>query len=327
MGRHLALCGLSCGETGRENGTVAGLRVDCGGDHVARSPLCRCAGDGMERGRAGESVLIHAPLSTTSVLDEAADVVAVTAAPWAGLLLATSLPYRFLQALFLDQLIEVGASAARYGNLLGATANVTVAMMVLAFWGRTVYARACRLAMARGNAPGRETWRVPPAALASYILTASAATLIGYFSLFTFIGFMVAVMFAGVAIGTFELNDRVSLRRPFTLMARYSKRVGILFGFFFVFFCAIFVAALNLMAAFGIGTWLASAFGGFEAPNWNFLFSPVNRRFNLMLFAASIAVVEPFWIAAHVIYVRKAGAEESGDDLRAWFEEVRRTAW
>jgi hypothetical protein len=270
--------------------------------------------------------LIHAPLSTTSVLDEAADVVAVTAAPWAGLLLATSLPYRFLQALFLDQLIEVGSAAARYGNLLGATANLTVATMVLAFWGRTVYARACRLAMARGNNPGRETWRVPPAALASYILTASAATLIGYFSLFTFIGFIAAVMFAGVAVGTFELNDRVSVGRPFSLIARYSKRVGLLFGLFFVFFCALFVAALNLGAAFGIGTWLASAFGGFEAPNWNFLFSPINRRFNLMLFAASIAIVEPFWIAAHVIYVRKAGAEESGDDLRAWYEEVRRPA-
>lgn len=270
--------------------------------------------------------MIHAPLSTTSVLDEASDVVGVTAAPWAGLLLATSLPYRFLQALFLDQLIEVGSSAARYGNLLGATANVTVAAMVLAFWGRTVYARACRLAMARGNAPGRETWRVPPHALASYILTAAMATLVGYVSLFTFIGFMAAVMFAGVAIGTFELNDRVSVVRPFTLIGRYSKRVGILFGLFFVFFCAIFVAAINLAAAFGIGAWLASAFGGFEAPNWNFLFSPLNRRFNLMLFAASIAVIEPFWIAAHVIYVRKAGAEESGDDLRVWFEEVRRGA-
>jgi len=36
--------------------------------------------------------------------------------------------------------------------------------------------------------------------------------------------------------------------------------------------------------------------------------------------------VEPFWIAAHVVFVRKAGAQERGDDLRAWFEELRRTA-
>ena len=39
-----------------------------------------------------------------------------------------------------------------------------------------------------------------------------------------------------------------------------------------------------------------------------------------------IVIVEPFWIAAHVIFVRKSGAVESGDDLRSWFEELRRTA-
>ncbi len=270
--------------------------------------------------------MIRAPLSTTSVLDEAGDVVAVTAAPWAGVLLATSLPYRFLQALFLDQLFEVGSAASRYGNLLGATANLTVATMVIAFWGRTVYARACRLAMARGNVPGRETWRVSPAALASYVLTAAAATLIGYVSLFTVFGFVAAVMFAGVAVGTFELNDRVSVTRPFALIARYSKRAGLLFALFFVFFCAFFVALLNVAAAFGIGTWLVTAIGGFDAPQWQMLFSGSNRRFNLMLFAAAISIVEPFWIAAHVIYVRKAGAEESGDDLRAWFDDLRRSA-
>ncbi|HYO75389.1 MAG TPA: hypothetical protein VE010_02905, partial [Thermoanaerobaculia bacterium] len=94
--------------------------------------------------------MIHTPLSTTSVLDEAADVVAATAAPWAGILILTALPYRILQALFLEQLIEVGSEAAHYGNLLGGTANLIVATFVLALWGRAVYARACRLGMARG---------------------------------------------------------------------------------------------------------------------------------------------------------------------------------
>jgi hypothetical protein len=270
--------------------------------------------------------LIRAPLSTTAVLDEATDVVGLTAAPWAGLLIATALPYRFLQALFLDQLLEVGASAAHYGNLLGATANMTVLTMLLAFWGRAVYARACRLAMVREETPGRETWRVPPAALASYVLTASAATLIGYVSLFTVIGLAVAVMFAGLAVGTFELNEGVSVTRPFSLIARYSKRVGIPFSLLFVFFCALAVALVNLVTAFQLTTWLAGAVGGFDAPNWELLFSRANRRFILMLFAGAIVLVEPFWIAAHVVYVRKAGAEESGDDLRTWFEELRRNA-
>jgi hypothetical protein len=270
--------------------------------------------------------LIRAPLSTTSVVDEAAEVVSLTATPWAAVLIATSIPYRFLQALFLDELFEVGNKASHYGNLLGSTANMIVATTLLALWGRAVYARACGLAMARGGAPGREAWRVRPAALASYVLTASAAMLVGYVSLFTIIGFVVAVMFAGLAIGTMELNESVSLRAPFRHIMRATKTVRIPMALVFVFFCAMFVALMNLMAAFGIAAWLATAIGGFDAPRWQVLFSAANRRFILMLFAGAILIVEPFWIAAHVVFVRKAGAVETGDDLRAWFEELQKAS-
>jgi hypothetical protein len=270
--------------------------------------------------------LIHTPLSTTSVLDEAADAVSMTAAPWAGVLMATALPYRFLQALFLDQLIEVGAGASHYGNLLGTTANLTVATIVVALWGRAVYARACRLALARGSSPGREAWRVPPAALASYILTASTAMMLGYLSLLTVVGVIGAAMFAGLAIGTMELNDRVSVTAPFRHIARTAKRIAIPFALLFILSCATIVALINLAAAFELGKWLVGTVGVFDAPNWQSLFSGDNRRFVLILFAGALVIVEPFWIATHVIFVRKLGAVESGDDLRAWFEELRRTA-
>ncbi|HYC58551.1 MAG TPA: hypothetical protein VEK79_03210 [Thermoanaerobaculia bacterium] len=270
--------------------------------------------------------MIHTPLSTTTVLDEAADVVSMTAAPWAGLLIATVLPYRFLQALFLDQLLEVGSTAAQYGNLLGGTANMIVAAILLALWGRAVYARACRLALARGTAPGREAWRVRPAALACYVLTASTAMLAGYISIFTIFGFVVPVILAGMAIGTFELNERAGVIAPFAIIFRYTKRVAIPFVLVFVFFCATIVALLNLAAAFELGKWLTGAVGGFDAPNWQRLFTAGNRRYLLILVAGALVIVEPFWIAAHVIFVRKAGAEESGDDLRTWFDELRRTA-
>ena len=268
--------------------------------------------------------MIRSPLSVTSVLDEATEVVSITAAPWAGLLVITAIPYKFLQALFLDQLIEVGGSATHYGNLLGGTANMIVAALLLSLWGRAVYARACRLAMGRELAPGRETWRVPPAALISYILTSSVLVIAGYLSLFTCLGVLVAAMFAGLAIGTMELNERVSLFEPFRLMFR-SSRTLMLVAFAFVFFCAVLVALVNIAAAFGIGVWAASAIGGWDAPRWQMLFGPGNRRYLLMLVAGAMAAVEPFWIATHVIFVRKAGAEERGDDLRMWFEDLRRT--
>lgn len=268
--------------------------------------------------------MIRAPLSTTSVLDEATEVVTLTGAPWVGLVVLTSLPLRYLEAIFLDQLIELGGKAPHYGNLLGATANMTVLAMLIAIWGRAIYARACRLAHARGGAPGRSAWRVPVAALACYVLTAAASVLIGYATLFTCIGFVAAVMFSGLAIGTMELNERVSLTQPFGLIFRYTKSIRIPFALVFVFFCGLFVALANLAGAFGIATWVASALGGFDAPHWQLLFEN-NRRFILMLFAGAFAAIEPFWIAAHVVYVRKAGVEESGDDLRTWFEELRRT--
>jgi len=250
----------------------------------------------------------------------------MTAAPWAALLIATSIPYRFLQAIFLDELFEVGENAAHYGHLLGGTANLTVASILIAFFGRAVYARVCRLSIARGHAPGREGWRVPGAALASYILTGSAAVLGGFLSTLTLLGPVVAVMFAGLAIGTMELNERVSVIAPFRIILRHSRRLAIPFALVLVFFIAILVVFANLAFTFGLGVWLASAIGGFDAPKWNALFTTDNRRYMLMLLAGALVIIEPFWIAAHVIYVRKAGAQESGDDLRAWFEELRRAS-
>ena len=247
-------------------------------------------------------------------------------APWAALLVITSLPYRFLQAVFLDQLIELRGNASHYGHLLGATANMIVATVLVALWGRAVFARACRLAMARGAAPGRAAWRVPLAAFASYVLTASVVILAGYISLLTIVGFAVTVMFAGLAIGTMELNERADIFNPFRLIGRYARTVTVPLALVLVFFCALLVAFVNLAASFNLGIWIASAIGGFDAPRWPLLFGMSNRRFLLMLFAGAIMIVEPFWIAAHVVFVRKAGAEESGDDLRAWFAELRRAS-
>jgi hypothetical protein len=72
--------------------------------------------------------------------------------------------------------------------------------------------------------------------------------------------------------------------------------------------------------------WLSGTIGALDAPNWPLLFGMGNRRFVLLLFAGAVIAVEPFWVAAHVVYVRKAGTQESGDDLRTWFEELQRAS-
>jgi hypothetical protein len=253
--------------------------------------------------------LIRTPLSTTSVLDEAADAVRLTAAPWAGLLVSTAIPYRFAQAIFADRLIAFGGDAVHYTDYLGTIASMTMAAFVLSRWGRLVFARAIRLASESGASPGAEALRLSPAALFNYVYLSAIAELLSLLTLVTFVAPALCTMLSGLAVGTAELNDVPSIAAPFRRIARYGRELA--------------VAAVNVAAAFSVALWLAGAAGGWDVHRWSILVSLNNHRFVLMIIAGAVIALEPFWIAAHVTLGRKAGAAESGDDLRAWFEELR----
>jgi hypothetical protein len=269
--------------------------------------------------------LIRAPLSTTSVLDESAEVVKLTATPWVALLVATSLPWRFLQMMLIDEAWGLGAKAGEYGNLLRITAWWTLAAFFLGLWGRAVYARACRLAAARGETPGREALRVAPAALVNFAFIDSIAELATWLSFFTLLGPLLAFVLAGLGIGAMELNERPGIRNALKPIVRYGREVKVVVALLLVFICAFIIALVNLAAIFALGRWIAVTTGLFDMPRWSLLLSSANRRYVLMLIAGAILAVEPFWIAANVTLVRKAGAQESGDDLRVWFEELQRS--
>jgi len=267
--------------------------------------------------------LIRAPLSITSVLDETADAVSLAAAPWSAFVILTSIPYRFLQVLFIDRLAEVGSDAAHYGRLLGTTANWTLLAFIVSLWGRAVWARACRIAATTGARPGAAALRVPLVAFVSYLFTASIAEVLFYGTMLTFIGPIVVVLFAGLAIGTMELNVEVSLRQPMRLITRYAREVRTEFGVAFVFGIGLLIALVNLATAFDLGLWLARGFGSADIGRWNLLIAMGNRVMRLLLYAGTILAVEPFWVAANVVLVRKAGAAESGEELRTWFRELQ----
>jgi hypothetical protein len=269
--------------------------------------------------------VIHAPLSATSVLDESASVVRATASPWVGLLLVTSLPYRFMQALFADRLIELGSTASQYGDVLRTTADLTCLAFLLSLWGRAVYARTCRLTSASGSAPGREALRVPLAAFAGYVFVASIAEAATYLTLVTGIGIALGAILSGLAIGTMELKDEPGVLGPLRRLARYGREMRIIVALTLVFSCAFVIALLNVGFLFAAALSLASTIGGWDAPRWHILLSFANRRYILMIIAGAFLVIEPFWIAANVLLVRKAGMAESGDDLRVWFEELQRS--
>lgn len=263
--------------------------------------------------------MIRAPLSTTSVLDETTEVVSRAAAPWAAVVAATSLPYRFMQVLFIERVVELGGNATHYGRALGAIANLTLVAFIVSRWGRAVWARACRLSEANGVTPGREVWRVPFVAFASYLFVSAIAELLYYATSFTLVGPPLAMMFAGLAIGTIELNTRPGIMPPLRVMAHYSNVSRQLAALVFIFFVATGVAFINLFASFAAGEWLVHAFTSVNLARWDILLSFKNKHFIYLLIAGAIVIVEPFWIAAHVVLVRRAGVAETGEDLRRWF--------
>lgn len=266
--------------------------------------------------------MIRAPLSATSVLDETSDAVSLVAAPWVAVLVLTSIPWRFLQVLFIEQLIELGGKATHYGVALTSTANAATIAFVVSLIGRAIYARAINLAAASERTPGREALRVPLASLVSYLFTASLAAAFFYAMWFTIIGIPLAVMVGGLAIGTMPLNDRAGIIAPLKRIARYAREAKTLTALTCVFAFALIVAMINISAAFAIGLWLVHGFGGFDSSRWQVLLNFGTMRFTLLLIAGSIIAVEPFWVAANVILVRKAGAEETGEELRLWFREL-----
>src|ERR1700756_1191642 len=140
------------------------------GDRRLNSPARRLRqGDGLDGSTAREHALIRAPLSTSSVLDEAADTVRKVASPWAALSIVTALPYRFAQAVFADRLIQLGTDAQHRAHYLLMLAGWTMAAFVVSRWGRLVFARAVRLAVESGRAPGAAALRVRFAALLDYL--------------------------------------------------------------------------------------------------------------------------------------------------------------
>jgi len=275
-------------------------------------------GGGADRGTR----LIRAPLSTTSVLDEAADVVALTATPWAALLIITELPYRFLQVVFIDQLINLGGEAMHYGAALQSIANLVVVAFVVAVCGRAVYARTCQLASQSGAKPGSDALRLSMPALLSFLVTSSVTELLFYATLVTIVAIPVIAVVRGLATGTYELNDAPGVIGPFKLIGRYARELRVTSAIVLVFAVAMLVAFAKVAGSFAIGVWLAGAAGA-RVARWSQLFTFANRRFVLMTIAGALIAVQPFWIAANVMLVTKAGVEETGEDLRAWFRGLR----
>ncbi|HEX3131558.1 MAG TPA: hypothetical protein VH394_29750 [Thermoanaerobaculia bacterium] len=268
-----------------------------------------------------------AGIPVSAVLDESAELVSRNVPGWAALLALTALPLRFLEAHFFNRLLQLDQSAPQYVGYLISLSWLVAFAFLPALWGRAVYAHACSIAFA-----GRSGSRQVPASLAlrlrlrtfvSYAWAATVAELLIVALGWTWIAMPVLALYAGLLAATAPLQEQPGLIAPLLVPIRQLRPIFPFLGITSVFVLALPVVVLNLYALFKIGLALATGTSGFDLSWWNVALSTENQQFVILVMAGAVTVLEPFWIAALVAAVRRARAQESGEDLAAWFAEVR----
>ena len=265
-----------------------------------------------------------APLPVPDALDDTGDLASLVAAPWMGVLWLGVLPLRLVQAELVSVFVVVGDDAAAYGDLLRAIAAAAAGAFVLATLGRAVFARACVLALRTGRRPGREALAVGLTPFLTHLYLALVAEVL-FLSLFlSVVAVPLSMTMAALAAATAPLAERPGLVSPLRELGRGAARPGPLLALVFVFGVAFVIAFANVGAVFFAGLWLAGAVPGVDVAPWVHRLAPGNPPFLILVTAGAVVFLEPFWIAAHVVLVHRARSRETGQDLRAWFERLRR---
>ena len=262
-------------------------------------------------------------LSLGEILDDAAELVASLAAPWAGLLWLSALPLRLAQAHFAARLIELGGEAHAYGDHLRWLALVTGGAFLLSLWGRAVFAGACRRRL-QGLAELGASALLPGAAgLVSYAYAALAIEAVFYATCLSAVATPALALVAGLAAVTLPFEARPGLFRPFSVVSASAGRALPLVALLAAFGAAFGLVAVNLLVLAQAGLWLARGVAGLDLARWSGLLAPGYPRFLCVLVACSWLLLEPWWLAALAVYVHKLRSRSTGEDLRVWFERLR----
>lgn len=268
-----------------------------------------------------------AGVPVSAVLDESVELVSRDVPGWAALLALASLPLRFLEAHFFNRLLQLDESAPQYVTYLISLSWLVAFAFLPAVWSRAVYAHACSIAFAGRSGsrqvPASLALRLPVRTLVSYAYAATVAELLIVALGWTWVAMPVLALYAGLLAATAPLQERPGLLAPLLVPLRRLRSVFSFFGITAVFVLALPIVALNLYVLFQIGLALANGTSGLDLSWWDVALSAENQQFVILVLAGAVTVLEPFWIAALVAAVRRARAQESGEDLAAWFADVR----
>ena len=264
-------------------------------------------------------------------LNEASDV-SRSAGPWIGVLWLCALPLRFLQIYFYSQLGVLGKDAGHYGDYLHELAFCTFGAFILGTYGRAVYVRACFLGIQSGRTAGVEALRVPLADGMTYLYLALLIESAFFVLALTFVGIPVTIVFAALAAALAYGNDRPSLIAPLKELGQAIANPKVPLLLFFLFAIAFLIVWINSFFFARAALWLAGGISGLDLSRWDYIFRgdqapwPVESLPRILLMAGSGLLIEPFWIAAHVVYIHKLKARQTGEDLRREFEQLRAKA-
>jgi hypothetical protein len=272
-------------------------------------------------------------LPVAGVLDEAVDLVSRGVPGWAGLLALTSLPLRFLEAQLCNRLFQLGETArGALGHVTAISWLVTLALLP-ALWGRAVFVRACALELSgvasrsagtTARMPLGQRLRLRPAGFASYVYSALVFETLFFALGWTFVALPVLALLTGLAAATSSLDEPAGLLASPLRAFRHARPLSTLAGLTAVLALALPVVFLNLSLLFWIPLMLADGTLGLDLSWWSGALSWENRPFVLLVAAGAVTALEPFWLAALVVTVRRVRARQSGEDLAAWFAHLRR---
>jgi hypothetical protein len=251
-----------------------------------------------------------------AVLDEAVDVVRLVAAPWVGVLVLLSLPLRLMEAQLLARALYLGDRASDHATHLQRLAAWTLVAFVVAVAGRTVYARACTLALGGSPPPGWTAFRVRAADLGGHLLLALALLVLAAVGSVTVFAVPVAAVLSYLAAAACQGLPRLDLASPLAALGRASRRLGGLVAVLGVLSVGGGLVLANLHAAAQLGLWLAGAFGLRDVSAWAALASLRSEPYVLALVALTVTILEPFFVAASCVLVRHELARGTGEDLR-----------
>ncbi len=236
-----------------------------------------------------------------------------------GVLWLTALPLRLLQVRAVDRLAEVGAGAERYGRYFGELSLAIGAALLVACYGRAVFARACGERYVSGRTPGWRALALPPGPTLTYLYVALVLEVLFLSLAVSVVAVPLLVTLGGLAAATHAFFTRPGLLAPFRTLGASLRGGKALMGSIGVFTLAFLVALANLFFLVWLGVELADGVFGASLAPWRAALGPGNRTLWLLLAAGAWLLVEPYWLGFLVVHVRRVRGRSRGEDLRrAW---------